>query len=82
MIPVHAGGKYNIGTSGLFIQAELGITHARISPGDFAETKFSFEGGAGFQKGKLNARAGFYYVATDNALQGIMASVGFDFVSM
>jgi len=84
MIPVHAGGKYSIGTSGLFVQAELGITHSRISTaaGDANKTKFSFEGGAGFQKGKLNARAGFYYVATDPALQGIMASVGFDFVAM
>ncbi len=82
LIPVHAGAKYMIGTSGLFAQAELGVTHYRISPGDIAETKFSFEAGAGFQRGQLSARAGFYYIAEDPALQGIMASVGFDFASL
>jgi len=84
MIPVHVGGKYMIGTSGLFGQAELGITHVRTSVGDFSdsETKFSFEAGAGYQKGKLAFRAGFYYIASDPALMGIMASVGFDFASL
>ena len=82
MIPVHAGAKYSIGTSGLFVQGELGLTHVRVSPGSVTRTKFSFEAGAGFQKGKLNARAGFYRIQDDTALQGIMASVGFDFVAM
>jgi hypothetical protein len=88
LIPVHVGGKYSIGTSGLFVQGELGITHARVSidiagaTADDNNTKFSFEAGAGYQKGKLSARAGFYYVATDNALQGIMASVGYDFAAL
>jgi hypothetical protein len=84
MIPVQVGGKYAIGTSGLFVQAELGITHTRTSVGDISDstTKFSFEAGAGYQKGKLSARAGFWYVASDPALQGIMASVGYDFLAL
>jgi hypothetical protein len=82
MIPVHGGVKYSVGTSGLFVQGELGITHYRVSPGSFNRTKFSFEAGAGYQKGKLSARAGFYRIQDDTALQGIMASVGFDFVAM
>ena len=84
MIPVQAGAKYGIGTSGLFVQGEVGFTHTRTSVGDFSDstTKLSFEAGAGFQKGKLNARAGFWYIASDPALMGIMASVGFDFASL
>jgi hypothetical protein len=84
MIPAQAGAKYMIGTSGLFGQGEVGVTHTRTSVGDFSDssTKLSFEAGAGYQKGKLAARAGFWYVAEDTALMGIMASVGFDFVSM
>ena len=84
MIPVQAGAKYGIGTSGLFVQGEVGFTHTRTSIGDVSDstTKLSFEAGAGFQKGKLNARAGFWYIASDPALMGIMASVGFDFASL
>jgi hypothetical protein len=84
MIPVQAGVKYMIGTSGLFGQGEVGFTHTRTSVGDFSDstTKLSFEAGAGFQKGKLSFRAGFWYIASDPALMGIMASAGFDFASL
>jgi len=84
MIPVQAGVKYNIGASGLFAQGEVGFTHTRLSIGDVSDssTKLSFEAGAGFQKGKLNARAGFWYIADDTALMGIMASVGYDFAAL
>src|SRR5690349_14283374 len=30
LIPVHVGAKYTVGTSGLFVQGELGITHGRV----------------------------------------------------
>jgi hypothetical protein len=84
MIPAHVGGKYMIGTSGLFGQAELGITHIRTSIADESnsETKFSFEVGAGYQKGKISARAGLWYIAADDALMSIMASVGYDFAAL
>lgn len=84
MIPVQAGAKYMIGTSGLFGQGEVGFTHTRISIGDLSDssTKLSFEVGAGYQKGKLSARAGFWYIADDTALMGIMASVGYDFAAL
>jgi hypothetical protein len=88
MIPAHVGGKYMIGTSGLFGQAELGITHTRFSAEsggvsvDDSRTKFSFEVGAGYQKGKISARAGLWYIADDDALMAIMASVGYDFAAL
>ena len=84
-IPVYAGVKYNIGTSGLFGQGEVGINHARISldgGGSDSETKLSFQAGAGYQMGKLQFRAGFWYVASDPASMGIMASAGFNFASL
>ncbi|MBA3394266.1 MAG: hypothetical protein H0T89_16595 [Deltaproteobacteria bacterium] len=84
MIPILGGVKYNIGTSGLFAQAEVGITHIRVSAdgGSASETKLSFQGGAGYQMGKIQLRGGLYYIAQDPALMGIMASAGFDFMAL
>jgi hypothetical protein len=84
MIPVYGGVKYNIGTSGLFAHGEVGIVHSRISfdGGSDSNTKISFDAGAGYQMGKLQFRAGFWYTATDPASMGLLASAGFDFVSM
>ena len=84
-IPVYAGVKYKIGTSGLFGHGEVGINHARISVdggGSDSETKLSFQAGAGYQMGKLQFRGGFWYNASDPAFMGIMASAGFDFASL
>ncbi len=84
MIPVMGGVKYNIGTSGLFGHAEVGITHTRVSVDGFSDatTKLSFQGGAGYQMGKIQLRGGIYYIASDPALMGVMASAGFDFASL
>lgn len=84
MIPILGGVKYNIGTSGLFAHAEVGITHTRFSGGGLTatETKLSFQGGAGYQMGKIQLRGGIYYIASDPAAMGIMASAGFDFMAM
>jgi hypothetical protein len=84
MIPVYGGVKYNIGTSGLFAHGEVGIVHSRASAGDttVSTTKISFDAGAGYQMGKLQFRAGFWYTATDPAAMGLLASAGFDFASL
>jgi len=95
MIPVLAGGTYKIGTSGLSVFAELGITNIRVSA-DFqgtsvtaSETKFSVGGGVGYQQGKIHARAGFFMPGSEDngnggtaTLYGILASVGYDFVAL
>jgi hypothetical protein len=93
-IPILVGGTYKIGTSGLFAEAEVGITHigasATVMGMDFSSSddKFAFDVGAGYQKEKIKARVSFYMPGSqDNGtssttLFGIMASVGFDFVSM
>jgi hypothetical protein len=89
-IPVYAGIKYNIGTSGLFASAEAGITHIRASV-DFmgmsasdSETKFGALVGAGFQKGKIQARAGLWLPSLGDAGDGqaIMATIGYDVVAL
>lgn len=84
MIPVFAGVKYNIGTSGLFGFGEIGINHTRVSAdgGSTSETKLSFQAGAGYGMGKLQFRGGFWYTASDPALMGIMASAGFNFAAL
>lgn len=85
MIPVYGGVKYKIGTSGLFAHGEVGIVHSRVSVdggGSDSETKISFDAGAGYQMGKLQFRAGFWYVASDPASMGLLASAGFDFASL
>ena len=89
-VPIYAGVKYNIGTSGLFAHAEAGITHIRVSidimgvSGSDSETKFGAVVGAGYQKGKIQARAGFWLPSLEDAGDGqaIMATVGYDIMSM
>lgn len=84
-IPVMGGVKYMIGTSGLFAHGEVGINHARISVGDISDssTKLTFDAGAGYQKGKLQFRAGFWYTATEgDASMAALISAGFDFASL
>lgn len=84
MIPVMAGVRYNIGTSGLFADGEVGINYSHVSVSGFSDstTKLTFQVGPGYQKGKIEARAGLWYTATDPASMAIMASVGFNFASM
>ncbi|HEX2687553.1 MAG TPA: hypothetical protein VHN14_13090 [Kofleriaceae bacterium] len=90
MIPLLVGGTYKIGTSGLFAQAELGITNIRttVDIQGISTTKFSIGGGVGYQKDKIKARVGFFMPGSqDNAnsstvLYGILASVGYDFVAL
>jgi hypothetical protein len=89
-IPVYAGIKYKIGTSGLFAHAEAGITHIRVSidvagaSASDSETKFGAVVGAGYQKGKLQARAGLWLPSLEDAGDGqaIMATIGYDLVSL
>ena len=52
--------------------------------GSDSETKFGAVVGAGYQKGKIQARAGFWLPSLEDAGDGqaIMATVGYDIMSM
>jgi len=95
MIPVMVGGSYKIGTSGLSAYGELGLTNIRVSvdaggiSASDSKTKFAVGAGVGYQKDKIKARAGFWMPGSlDNGnggtttLMSLMASVGYDFVSL
>lgn len=95
MIPLLAGGKYKVGTSGLSVYGELGITNIRVSV-DFmgasvsdSETKLSVGAGVNYQKDKIQARVGFFMPGSEDdgnggstVLYGILASVGYDFAAL
>jgi hypothetical protein len=76
MIPLLVGGTYKIGTSGLFVQAELGITNIRASVDvqgttiTASDTKFSIGGGVGYQKDKIKARVGFFMPGSEDGSDG------------
>jgi opacity protein-like surface antigen len=95
MIPILVGGAYKIGTSGLNAYAELGVTNIRVSvdvggaSASDSKTKFSFGVGAGYQMKKIKARVGFFMPGSSensngdsSTLYGVMASVGYDFLSL
>jgi opacity protein-like surface antigen len=96
IIPILVGGTYKIGTSGLFADAEIGLSIIRVSvdiggtSASDSQTKFGFQVGAGYQTGKIVARAGFYMPGMlDNGggggsttLFGLMGSVGYNFAAM
>ncbi len=77
MIPLLLGGTYNIGTSGLFAYAEVGVTNIRVSASaggmDFSDskTKLSFGAGAGYQMKKIKARAGFFMPGSQDNSDGM-----------
>ena len=85
-IPFYAGAKYRIGASGLFAAGEIGLTIARASFGgeSDSETKIGATVGAGYQTGKINGRLSLWLPSLEDAGdgQGLMASVGFDFLSL
>lgn len=90
MIPIYVGGKYNIGTSGLFAAAEVGATVIRASvdiggiSASETETKFGFTAGLGYQKSKIQVRANLFVpdVGEIGDALGVMASVGYDFLAL
>ncbi len=94
IVPIMVGGTYKIGTSGLSANAEIGLSIIGASvtvmgvSGSNSSTKFGFDVGVGYQKDKIKARLGFYMPGsedngnTSTTLYGILASVGYDFVSM
>ncbi|MDQ3366036.1 MAG: porin family protein [Myxococcota bacterium] len=89
-IPIYAGVKYNIGTSGLFAFGEAGLTYIRASveiggmSASDSETKLGVNVGAGYQAGKIQARVGLLLPDVGEAADahGIMASVGFDIAAL
>lgn len=89
-IPIYAGVKYKIGTSGLFAHAELGLTHMRVSvdimgaSASDSENKFGAVVGAGYQMNKIQIRAGLWLPSLEDAGDGqaIMATVGYDVVAL
>jgi hypothetical protein len=90
MVPILAGVKYSIGTSGLFAYGEAGLNYTRVSI-DFmgssasdSETNFALGGGVGYQTGKIQARGGLLLPDVGEAgdAQGLMISVGYNVAAL
>lgn len=87
IIPIMAGIRYNIGTSGLFGAAELGMNYIRAGidvagvSATASETKFGFAAGVGYKMNKLSFRGQFYVsdVGEIADAMGALLTVGFDF---
>ena len=86
LVPLYAGYRYPVGTSGAYLAGELGITLAfgRVDT-QFGEMSASdSELGAtlmaGVRKGALDFRAGLFTPDLDDAF-GLLASAGYDFAA-
>ncbi|MBK9036582.1 MAG: hypothetical protein IPL61_35920 [Myxococcales bacterium] len=85
-IPFYVGARYNVGSGGLFVAGEIGLTVLRASIGSASdsETKLGANVGAGYQKGKLSGRVSLWLPSLGDSgdAQGIMANVGIDILSL
>ncbi len=91
ILPILVGAKYKLGTTGLFVDAELGasiITESGMGT-SATNAKLDYQVGAGYQIGKVEAKVGFWSPGseqlgdgTSSTLFSIMGSVGYDFASL
>jgi len=90
MVPILAGARYSFGTSGVFAFAELGLNYTRakveilgVSETD-SQTNVAIGAGAGYQAGKIQARAGLLLPDVGEAgdAQGLMFSVGYNIAAL
>jgi len=88
-VPIYAGAKYKIGTSGLFAFGEVGLTYtlATIDVGGVSasdsEINLGLTAGAGYQMGKISLRGNLLLPDIgETGVLGIMASFGYDLTSL
>jgi hypothetical protein len=86
-VPVFAGYRQPIGTGGLYLAGELGITfgYASVNTGRFgtvsdSDSEFGITLSAGVRLGELDIRGGLFAPDLDD-VHGFMASVGYDFAA-
>ena len=86
-VPVFAGYRQPVGTGGMYVAGELGITfgYASADTGRFgsvsdSDSEFGFTLSAGLRRGSLDLRAGLFAPDLDD-VHGFMGSVGFDFAA-
>jgi hypothetical protein len=84
LVPLYAGYRQPLGTSGAYLAGELGITEifATVNTGfgrmSASDAKLGLTLGGGYKHGALDIRAGLFAPDVNNAL-GLMATVGYDF---
>jgi hypothetical protein len=85
-IPLYGGYRLPIGTNGLYVAGELGITigYASVDTGfgtaSDSDSKLGITLGAGMKAGALDLRGSLFLPDVDN-LMGLMGTVGYDFAA-
>lgn len=85
-IPLYAGYRYPMGTSGAYLAGELGLTigigsvQTQFGSMSRSDTELGFSLMAGVRKGTLDLRAGLFAPDANDAL-GLVASAGYDFAA-
>ena len=86
MVPLYAGYRQPIGTSGAYLAGELGITEifASVNTGfgtmSASDAKLGLTLGGGYRHGALDIRGGLFAPDVNNVV-GLMATVGYDFAA-
>lgn len=86
LVPLYAGYRYPLGTSGAYLAGELGLTLAfgtvETQFGDMSasDSELGFTLMAGWRKKSLDFRAGLFAPDADDAI-GLLASAGYDFAA-
>lgn len=85
-IPIYGGYRYPIGTGGVYVAGELGLTLAYASVDtqfgtmSDSDTEIGLALMGGWRSGALDLRAGLFTPDADDAV-GLVASAGYDFAA-
>ena len=85
-VPLYAGYRYPIGTSGMYVAGELGLTLAfgtvetQFGEMSASDSELGFSLMAGWRKNAIDFRAGLFVPDADDAV-GLVASAGYDFAA-
>lgn len=87
LVPLYAGYRQPLGTGGVYLAGELGITfgYASVNTSQFgrvsdSDSDLGITLMAGVRRGTLDFRAGLFAPELDD-VHGFMASVGYDFTA-
>jgi hypothetical protein len=87
LVPVYGGYRQPVGTGGLYVAGELGLTigfgsvRTPLGTMSASDSELGLTLGAGLRRGALDLRAALFLPDADD-LVGILGTVGFDFATL
>jgi hypothetical protein len=87
LVPIYAGYRQPVGTGGLYVAGELGLTlgfgsvQTPFGMATASDSELGLTLGAGMRRGALDVRAALFLPDADD-LVGLLGTVGFDFATL